>query len=963
MMRSTHLFAGLGSASHGREKLRNPLRLIPISKRLLLIIWPFLATVLLLVLLAVASMEILSAGRAYVGGESLWSKAQKQSISWLVRYARTRSEGDYRKSQQALAIILGDRKARIELEKPNPDFEVARQGFLEGGNHPKDIPGMIRLFRYFRDVRYIDRAITLWAQGDMEIAAVKDIGDQMHALIVSGNADSRKVQELLERIHVIDARLTPLTDAFSAALGEATRQTKLILLVATLTVATILVWVGILLSRRMLRHSEAFETALRLSEERFNLAVTGSNDGLWDWNIASGEMYYSPRYKELLGCSDADMDNTQQAFVSRLHPEDKAAAAAALDAHLTGEQPYDAEYRLKAKSGEYRWFRARGQSVRDAQGRAVRMAGSITDITDRKLAEAQLFAEKERALVTLASIGDAVIATDTQGLVEYLNPVAEELTGWTTEQALGLPLREVFSIIDEKTRHAVSDPVETVLREGRAVEVAADILLLRRDGTEVAVDESAAPIRDRAGQIAGVVLVFHDVSQERQYAAKLSYQASHDALTGLINRREFEHRLGLALASAAQMERHHAVMYLDLDQFKVVNDTSGHAAGDEMIRQVSAVLQRRLREGDTLARLGGDEFGVLLENCPPEHAARIADALRQTVMEFPFSWRNRSFTVGVSIGLVNVTDALFTLQEVLRAADAACYMAKEKGRNRVQIYHPGDTEISLRQGEMEWVGRIHKALDEGRFCLYAQEIVEVGAPGPAGAHFELLVRMVDERGELVPPMAFIPAAERYNLMPLIDRWVIVTAFSTLARMREEGKAETIETCAINLSGASLGDERFFDFVRDELVRFGVPPAMICLEITETAAISNLAKAAHFIHNLRALGCRFSLDDFGSGMSSFAYLKHLPVDFLKIDGAFVKDMLDDPIDRAMVQAINNIGHVMNKKTIAECVENDRILADLRDIGVDFAQGFGVARPKPFGTPLVVTQATALVAGHA
>jgi diguanylate cyclase (GGDEF)-like protein len=446
-----------------------------------------------------------------------------------------------------------------------------------------------------------------------------------------------------------------------------------------------------------------------------------------------------------------------------------------------------------------------------------------------------------------------------------------------------------------------------------------------------------------------VVLVLHDVSRERQYVAKLSYQASHDSLTGLINRGEFERRLSLALKSAAQIGRHHAVMYLDLDQFKIVNDTCGHAAGDQLMRQVSAVLQRRLREGDTLARLGGDEFGVLLENCAPDNALRIAEELRQTVMECHFAWETRSFNIGVSIGLVNVADGSFTLTDVLSAADSACYMAKENGRNRVQVYHPEDSELSMRQGEMEWIGRLQRALDEDRFVLYAQDIAGLDPAHKLADHCEILIRMLDESGQLVPPMAFIPAAERYNLMPSIDRWVVRNAFAIIGRQQAEQYAGP-GIFAINLSGASIGDERFLDYLREQFEHFNVAPQSICFEITETAAIAKLDKATEFINQLKSLGCLFSLDDFGAGMSSFAYLKHLPVDFLKIDGGFVKDMADDPIDRAMVEAINSIGHVMGKQTIAEFVDGERVIRLLREIGVDFAQGYGVAKPRPFGPRL-------------
>jgi len=920
-----------------------------------LIIWPFLVIVAVLLWLSSESMSILVAVRSYTEGESLWSKGQKEAVFHLMRYAETRSEADYQKYRDAISVPRGDRKARIELERPDPDYAIVWRGLIEGRTHPDDIRHVIKLYRRFRNVSFMAEVVAVWEEADQMVDELTQAADQLHKRASTLTATEQTLRPILHQILDIDARLTPLEDRFTQRLGDAARSTQLLLLIANMAVAITLIPVGIFLSYRMVRRREEAERALKLSEERFNLAVTGSNDGLWDWNLDTGEVYYSPRFKELLGFTGPELDDNVEALNSRLHPEDKPAHEQAVDGHLKRGVPFDIEMRLQTQAGEYRWFHFRGQSVRTAAGRAVRMAGAMTDTTERQLTAAELFAEKERAQVTLASIADGVIATDTDGWVEYLNPVAEGLTGWTTASARGLPLEAILRTVDETTRNVTPNPIEMVLREERTIEISATTLLVRNDGSEIPIVQSAAPMRARTGKIIGVVLVMHDVSRERQYAAKLSYQASHDALTGLINRTEFERRLGLALKSAADLSRHHAVMYLDLDQFKVINDTCGHVAGDQLMRQVSAVLLKRLREGDTLARLGGDEFGVLLENCPPDPALRIADQLRQTVADFHFAWETRSFDIGVSIGLVNLKNGPFTLTDVMSAADAACYMAKDKGRNRVQVYHAEDSELSLRHGEMEWISRLQKALKEDRFVLYAQDIRGLDTSRQHGTHCEILIRLLDERGELVPPMAFIPAAERYNLMPAIDRWVIRTAFATISREQAEGGV-VFELCAINLSGGSIGDEGFLDYVREQFAHFPVRPQSICFEITETAAIARLNQATRFINEMKSLGCRFSLDDFGAGMSSFAYLKHLPVDFLKIDGGFVKNMADDPIDRAMVEAINSVGHITGKQTIAEFVDSDRVIALLREIGVDFAQGYGVAKPKPFGRRLQVAAAT-------
>ncbi|WP_082814706.1 EAL domain-containing protein [Collimonas fungivorans] len=911
------------------------------------VILPFLAIVALMVGLLAFSMNILSSVRALVGGESLWSKAQKEAVFYLNQYAVTHAEADYQNVLKALAVPMGGRRARDELDKSEPDLQVVRQGVLDGGNHPDDIDGIISLYRNFKNFSLLREPIANWKIGDQLIADLSVEASRLHAAIAGGNPDPQTMIASVARIREIDARLAPLELRFSASLGESSRRVQRLLLFATLTIAVGLMIFGSWISRYILTKSDQFEEALKVSQERLHLAMLGSNDGLWDWDIQADNIYYSPRLKELLGYSLEEEEPTPLQFLNCIYPSDLDAVRAKLTSHLHDNSPCDIEFRIVTKGGELRWVRSCAQSTSNSAGEPVRMAGSFTDITARKRSEEQLYAAKERAQVTLESIGEAVITLSTDGLVEYLNPTAEILTRWTLASARGLPLEKILHVVGESSGNRIPDLIPQILDNSMPIDRASNLLLVCDDGSEVAVNLSAEPIRNLSGETIGTVLVLHDVSKDREYAAQLSYQASHDELTGLINRREFERRLTVAMITSRDQQRQHAVLYLDLDQFKVVNDTCGHAAGDELIRQVSVLLKQRLRDTDTIARLGGDEFGVLLENCPVEHSLRIAEGLRQTVADFQFVWTNKPFTIGVSIGLINLAGEMHTLGQIMSAVDAACYLAKEKGRNRVHEYRLDDSELSIRHGEMEWITRINEALTQEKFCLFSQEIAALGKPPSHGAHFEILLRMLDKDDNLVLPMVFIPAAERYNLMPAIDRWVVSTVFATLAKMRQQGRDREIQTCAINLSGTSIGDSNFLNFVQEQHVKYGIAPQIICFEITETSAIANFAKAAHFIEELRGVGYRFALDDFGAGMSSFAYLKNLPVDFIKIDGGFVKDMLNSPTDYAMVEAINKIGHLMGKQTIAEFAVNERIIGTLTEIGVDFAQGYGIGRPRAFG----------------
>ena len=580
------------------------------------------------------------------------------------------------------------------------------------------------------------------------------------------------------------------------------------------------------------------------------------------------------------------------------------------------------------------------------------MAGHVAVALDRvhfmaaqKRAEAALYQEKERLQVTLHSIGDAVITTDADGRIEYLNPIAEALTGWSLVEALGRPLGDVFHPVDEYTGEPVADPVAICLAEGRGVTLAPHSMLANRQGHHLAIEDSAAPIRDANGNVLGAVLVFHDVTEQRRLAREIAYQASHDELTGLANRREFEQRLDHAIGLAQRDRTEHVLCYLDLDDFKVVNDTCGHTAGDELLRQLAALFRGSIRLHDTLSRLGGDEFGLLLEDCDISHALHIADSLQQRLAEYRFVWKDKSFRVGVSIGVVPVTQHTESVGAALQAADTACYVAKEAGHNRIHLYAPHDPALAQRYGVMEWVSRIERALDEDRFQLHGQRIAPLRIPASPGLHCELLLRLTDEVGNLALPGAFMPAVERYHLAPRVDRWVVRHAFRWLA-----AHAGQVDVCSINLSGSTLGDPSFLSDIQRELDAFALPTEKVCFEITETATIANLADATRFIRAMKDLGCRFALDDFGSGLSSFAYLKHLPVDYLKIDGLFVRDIDTDPINLALVKSIHEVGCVMGKQTVAEYVESPQILGRLEGLGVHYAQGYAVGRPVPLDTLL-------------
>ena len=692
-------------------------------------------------------------------------------------------------------------------------------------------------------------------------------------------------------------------------------------------------------------------------QRRLQMALEAAHMAIWDSRIVDGQVIdgtvsWSAKGAALLGLEERALTQPFRSFLDYVHADDRDKVVAVLQEGMRHGDGYALQYRVVWPDGSEHWLSAKAQVFTDAAGQPERTLGVIWDITEHMARELMIAERKELAEVTLSSIADGVITTDPHGKTRYLNRVAEQLTGWSNDMAQGLDIGLTMPLADERTGAAREHVAMRCLQQRQAIGISPHSQLITREGRRIAVEESAAPIWSSDGDILGAVVVFRDVSHERKLSQELSWQASHDTLTGLINRREFEHLVAGALHTAKQAGHVHTLLYLDLDQFKVINDTCGHGAGDVLLQLLAKMLQGRMRDSDILARLGGDELGVLLPHCALGHARQIGDQLRQSVREFRFAWDERSFELGVSIGIVEINQDSKSMSELLSAADQACYLAKEQGRNRIHLYQESDVMLAQRHGEMLWISRLNEAFTHDYFRLYAMPIVHLN-DGPEH-HDEVLIRIRNSKGDLILPGAFIPAAERYDMMLSIDRWVIRAVCQHIQSVRDslpplaalaESRRRTPALYSVNLSGMSLADTGLQDYITGQFVQYAIAPEQICFEITETAVIANLPKAQVFMRQLKAMGCRFSLDDFGSGFSSFAYLKALPVDYLKIDGVFVRDIASNAINRAMVKAINEVGHVMGLKTVAEYVEDDATLAVIRELGVDYAQGYAVGKLRP------------------
>lgn len=628
-----------------------------------------------------------------------------------------------------------------------------------------------------------------------------------------------------------------------------------------------------------------------------------------------------------------------------VRPAYRAMTRSAVTRRLAGEiLPENMEVQLINGEEAGMWAEVSG-GVIDYRGQRAILT-IARDISYRKNLETSLGRGKQQAQVTLESIGEGVITADASGLIDYMNTAAEKLTGIARELAIGRRLPDIVKLVDEADRRDLGDPIQRCLSDRRRVNMGRRAMMLSTaGGKELSIELTASPIKGPGEVIAGAVVIMHDVSEMRGLTKRMSYQATHDALTGLMNRREFERRLEEALQSVREQDVTHVLCYLDLDRFKPVNDSCGHVAGDALLRAIAALIRDKVRESDAVARLGGDEFGVLLLGCPLEKARQIADDVCTAVRDYRFTWQDKVFQIGVSIGLVEIGRDSASIEDILGAADSACYVAKQEGRGQVHVYSARD-EVSARQrGEIYWLRQLQAALKENRLELHVQPVLSVAGKPAQGPAMEVFLRLTDETGKLVQPREFLQAAERYHLMGSLDRWVVRT---TLAAMGQ-GTIRVPEnrSCSINLSGQSLGEDDFLEFVVECLDHSQVPPSQLCFEVTETALMADPERAARFASVLHGMGCQFGLDDFGSGVGALASLRGLDIDYLKIDGAYTRELRGDTVNGQVVAAITRLARTIGFKVVAEQVETQADFDALREMGVDFIQGYYIERPQRIG----------------
>jgi len=655
-------------------------------------------------------------------------------------------------------------------------------------------------------------------------------------------------------------------------------------------------------------------------------------------------VFANARAGELLGVPAGELFG--RSVVDLIRPAYRKLATQIIAQQLEGADD-GARYELQLIDGDEqaRWAEATGRRI-TFRGRSVVLTVA-RDITYRKSVEAALSRGRQQAQITLESLGEGVITTDTEAVVDYMNAAAEKLTGVPRESGIGQPFGAVVKLVDEGDRRDLGDPVARALQQGSRISMGRRALLMQQGGAaEYSIDAAASPITAPDRSVTGAVVLLRDVSELRGLTREMSYQATHDALTGLINRREFERHVNLAIDSAREEDAQHVLCYLDLDRFKVVNDTCGHAAGDNLLREIAGKLRHQVRDSDVVARQGGDEFGMLLVGCPLPKARQIAEDVCSAVRSYRFTWQDKIFDVGVSIGLVEISNQSSSLEDVLSAADSACYVAKQRGRGRVHVYSARDEVAARQRGEIHWLRKLQTAVRESSFELHVQPIVSLAGRVPRGPAIEVLVRLRDESDVLVLPREFIPAAERYQLIGTVDRWVLQTALAAVAS--GSIRLPDSRSVAINISGQTMAEEGFLDFVVEALDHTGVDPEQVCFEVRESAVLKDIDHARRFIGVLHGMGCTFGLDDFGSDVGSLASLQGLGIDFLKLDGTCTRNLVVDSVNHELVAAVTRLSRAVGFKVVAEQVEDELTFGNLRQLGVNFIQGNYVEPPRALGS---------------
>ncbi|TLM76937.1 EAL domain-containing protein [Microbulbifer harenosus] len=686
------------------------------------------------------------------------------------------------------------------------------------------------------------------------------------------------------------------------------------------------------------KHSE---TQLAKAEERWKFSLTVTGQVVYDWDLTSGKTFFSEWLSSGVGIEAAHLTSRQD-WIDRVNPEDRQRLLQAQREHFSGlARDIDCQYRVRTDSGSARWIHEVAHVMESGEGgEPLRLIGVLRDITDNKNMARSLEEEKEHLQVTLNAIADAVIATDPLQQITFMNPVAEQLTGWPLGEVKGKTVSAVLQMANGRDGEPVSCPVTECLSSVMPVFSSEGTVLHNRHGNSYDVKCSASPMRTGGGQLLGAVLVFQDVTETRELIRQLRYKASHDDLTRLPNRESFKRDLMDAVASVRNTETVHVLAYMDLDRFKVINDSAGHQAGDALLRNVARFLRGELRENDSVARLGGDEFGILLRDCNKEQARRRCEQLVRKIVALRFPWGGRIFDVGASVGVTEIRRDNSQIADLMSQADVACYSAKHAGRGVVMLYETDSSAAADQHREIQMASRIREALDENRLRLFAQPIASAVDPERI-SHYELLVRMVEADGSLIPPGAFIPAAERYGLMLQVDSWVM----NTFLREQVAAVARSGLSFAMNLSAEAIGDSTFQQSLFALLKDSALPFDRLGIEITETAMVNQMESASRFVATLREMGCKVALDDFGNGLSSFNYLKAFAIDYIKIDGSFVRQVESNFVDLMIVESINQVAHRLKARTIAEYVEDAATAERLNKIGVDLLQGYYIGRPLP------------------